>query len=280
MSNKFSVGLLAICLIWFSACHKQRTSKRNKNNPVADSTLTQATQPVIDSAKAGTTENAAPVKINEIEFNYLTAKSKVSLASKSQNFDNTNVNIRMKKDSVIWLSVTGVGLEVARGLITRDSIVFMDKIHRDYFVFSYEQLSKQYNFDLNFDLLQSMIIGNLPFQPQPEARFVKMNEFYVLKQIVDRLEVDNFISESNLKLSRLEAIEVPTQNAFTLDYEDFKDVNNFLFPFTSIINLNVKSLKDQQVRETNMRIRHTKVEMLNDSPGFPFSVPSSYKRKK
>jgi hypothetical protein len=74
------------------------------------------------------------------------------------------VNIRMKKDSIIWLSVTGVGLEVARGIITPDSIVFMDKIHKDYFVFNYEQLSKQYNFDLNFALLQSVIIGNLPFE--------------------------------------------------------------------------------------------------------------------
>jgi len=201
MSNKFSAGLLAICLIWFSACHKQRTSKRNKDNPVADSSLSQTIPPIIDSLKTGTPENVEPVKINEIAFSYLTAKSKVSLASKSQNFDNANVNIRMKKDSVIWLSVTGVGLEIARGLITRDSIVFMDKIHRDYFVFNYEQLSKKYNFDLNFDLLQAMIIGNLPFEPQPEARFVKMNEFYVLKQIKDRLEVDNYISESTLKLS-------------------------------------------------------------------------------
>ena len=186
----------------------------------------------------------------------------------------------MKKDSIIWLSVTGVGFEVARGLITPDSIVFMDKIHKDYFVFSYEQLSKKYNFDLNFALLQSVIVGNLPFPQQPDSRFVKENEFYVLKQIVERLEVDNYIGESNLKLSRLKATEVPTQNTFTLDYSDFKDVKSFLFPFTSHIDLNVKSQKDQQINQTTMRIKHSKVDLVSENPGFPFNVPASYKRKR
>ncbi|WP_439559166.1 DUF4292 domain-containing protein [Dyadobacter sp.] len=280
MSNKIVAGLFAFSFLWLTACHKQRTSKRTSETPFSDTTAANTTSPAADSSKTAVAETVAPVKINEVAFDYLTAKSKVSLQSKSQNFDNVNVNIRMKKDSIIWLSVTGVGLEVARGIITRDSIVFMDKIHRDYFVFNYEQLSRQYNFDLNFDLLQSMIVGNPPFPQEADTRFVKMNEFYVLRQIKDRLEIENFISESTLKLSRLKATEVPTQNTFLLDYEDFKDVGGVLFPFASVINLNVKSLKDQQVNQTDMRIKHSKVEMQRESPGFPFNVPSSYKRKK
>lgn len=280
MNNKLSVGLLTISMIWFTACHKQRISKTTTPNSSADSTLSVITPTLADSTTAIAEENVAPVKINQIEFDYLTAKSKFSFESKNQNFDNTNVNIRIKRDSIIWISVTGVGLEVARGIITPDSIVFMDKIHRDYFVFNYQQLSKQYNFDLNFALLQSIIVGNLPFPQQPESRFVKNNDFYVLKQIKDRLEVDNYIGESNLKLSRLLATEVPTQNTFTLDYEDFREVSNALFPFTSIIHLNVKSAQDQQVKQTNMRIKHSKVELVSQSPGFPFNVPSGYKRKR
>jgi hypothetical protein len=280
MSNRITAGLLAISLLWLTAaCHKPRSSKSTSKNP-ADSTLSVISPIVADSANDISEETVEPVKVKEIEFKYLTAKSKFSFQGKKQNFDNTNVNIRIKRDSIIWISVTGVGLEVARGIITPDSIVFMDKIHRDFFVFNYEQLSKQYHFDLNFSLLQSIIIGNLPFPQEPESRFVKNNDFYVLKQVKDRLEVDNYIAESSLKLSRLQATEVPTQNTFTLDYEDFRDVNSFLFPFTSIINLNVKSTADQQVNQTNMRIRHSKVELVSETPGFPFNVPSGYKRKR
>jgi hypothetical protein len=280
MSNKITIGLVTLSLLWFTACHKQRSSKSINKNPAADSTLINSIPPAKDSVSPASPEAVASVKINEVDFSFLVAKSKVSFKSKSQDFDNTNVNIRIKKDSIIWLSVTGVGFEVARGIITPDSIVFMDKIHKDYFVFSYAQLSKQYNFDLNFALLQSIIVGNLPFPKKEDARFVKENEFYVLKQIQERLEVDNFISESTLKLSRIKATEAPTQNTFLLDYQDFKEVKSFLFPFESKINLTVKSQKDQQINETAMRIKHSKVDIVNENPGFPFSVPSSYKRKR
>ena len=284
MSNNFKTGWIIACLIFITACHKQRASKSTQLNvPVTTDTVATNTRPIIpDSAatKSPATPEAASVKVNEVDFSFLTTKSKVSLESKTQNFENTNVNIRMKKDSIIWLSVTGVGLEVARGIITPDTIVFMDKIHRDYFVFNYEQLSKQYNFDLNFALLQSIIIGNLPFPQQADGRFVKANDFYVLKQVVERLEVDNYVAEKNLKLSRLQATEVPTQNTFTLDYEDFRDVNSILFPFISLINLQVKAGKDGKPGQTSMRIKHNKVELLTESPGFPFNVPSGYKRKK
>ncbi|GGH52978.1 hypothetical protein GCM10007423_57990 [Dyadobacter endophyticus] len=291
MSSKITVGLVAMSLIWFTACHKPSSSKSTSQNPAKDTTLITRGPASRDSIKTDTaavdTVAVAPdtrepmpeVKVNEVDFDYLTAKSKFSFKSAKQDFDNTNVNIRMKKDSIIWLSVTGVGLEVARGIITRDSIVFMDKIHRDYFVFNYEQLSKQYNFDLNFDLLQSVIIGNMPFEMQEEGHFIKENDFYVLKQLVDRLEVDNYVAEKNQKLSRLKAMEVPTQNTFTLDYEDFRETGGFLFPFMSHISLNVLS-KEQQKLETTMRLKHSKVELVKQSPGFPFNVPSSYKRKR
>ncbi|KAA6439629.1 DUF4292 domain-containing protein [Dyadobacter flavalbus] len=282
MSNKISIWFVAIGFLWLTSCHKQRSSTSVIQIVATDSVAVDSLPANPDSsvAAADSAETNAAVKVNEIQFDYLVAKSKFSFKSKTQDFDNTNVNIRMKKDSVIWISVTGVGFEVARGLITPDSIIFMDKFHKDYFVFSYEQLSKQYNFNLNFALLQSVIIGNMPFPQPADAPFVRQNDFYVLKQIVERLEVDNFIGENNLKLSRLKATEVPTQNTFTLDYEDFREVQGFLFPFTSIINLNVKSQKDQQVNQTDMRIRHSKVDLVRESPGFPFSVPSGYKRKR
>ncbi len=222
----------------------------------------------------------APVTVKEVAFDYLLTKSKFSFRSSTQDFDNTNVNIRIKKDSLIWLSVTGVGFEVARGLITPDSIVFVDKFHKEYFVFTYAQLSKQYNFDLNFKLLQSIIIGNLPFAPAAESKYYKENEFVVLHQENTRIVLDNYIDEKNLKLQKLKAVEVPTKNTFVLNYEDFRDVSGSLFPFGSLINLDVQSQKDKQFYQTMMRIKHNKVELTGKNPGFPFSIPSSYTRKR
>ncbi len=279
MNNKILVWSL-ISIIGLASCHKQRLSKTT-NIPVKDSVvIAQSTDSVRTDTVSGVLAKTEPVKIQEVVFDYLTAKSKFSFKSATQDFDNTNVNIRIKKDSLIWISVTGVGFEVARGLISRDSIVFMDKFHKDYFVFTYEQLSKQYNFDLNFALLQSIIVGNLPFSQQEGDSVLKENDFLVLKQKEGRLDITNYIGNSNLKLSRLNALEGPTNNTFNLAYDDFKPVNTFLFPFESKISLDVKSQKDQKVYNTTMRIKHSKVELLPQTPGFPFSVPSGYTRKR
>lgn len=281
MNNKITVWFMMISMIWFTSCHKNRISK-NTDKSARDSVFVIRDSSDTDTSSLANTktETVAPVKIQEVAFDYLTAKSKVSFQSKNQNFDNTNLNIRMKKDSLIWISVTGVGFELARGLITRDSIVFMDKFHKQYFVFSYAQLSRQYNFDLNFSLLQSVIIGNLPFKQQPDAGFQKENDFFVLKQKEGRINIENFVAESNLKLTHLNAMETGTTNTFSLDYEDFKQVDSFLFPFMSFVKLHVKSPKDQQLSETTITLKHNKVDIVSQSPGFPFSVPSGYKRKK
>ena len=276
MSNKITVWFMAIGCIWLTSCHKKHLSK-GTSKPSIDSGFVS-----IDSLKTDSiadNREAIPVKIQEIAFDYLTAKSKFSLRSSTQDFENTNVNIRIKKDSLIWLSVTGVGFEVGRGLITPDSIVFLDKFHKEYFVITYAQLSKQYNFELNFKLLQSIIIGNLPIQQTADARFYKENEFFTLRQNSGKIVVDNYIGEKNLKLERLKAVEIPTNNTIALEYEDFKEVNSMLFPFSSLIKLDVQSKKDNQFYQTTMRIKHSKVELVSQSPGFPFSIPSSYTRK-
>ena len=276
MSNKITVWFMAIGCIWLTSCHKKHLVQGTAK-PIIDSGFVS-----IDSSKTDSVAKVetVSVKVQEIAFDYLTAKSKFSLRSSTQDFENTNVNIRIKKDSLIWISVTGIGFEVGRGLITPDSIVFLDKFHKEYFVFSYAQLSKQYNFELNFKLLQSIIVGNLPIEQGSDPKFYKENEFFTLHQNSGRIVIDNYIGEKNLKLERLKAVETPTQNTFTLNYEDFKDVNNFLFPFSSLIKLDVQSQKDKQFYQTTMRIKHNKVELLNQSPGFPFSIPSSYTRKR
>jgi hypothetical protein len=276
MSNKLSIWFALLSMISLTACHKNRISKTTSQ------TVTDTIVVAVDSIRkdsAVVAETIAPVKVNEVSFEYLTAKSKFSFDSKNQNFDNTNVNIRMKKDSLIWLSVTGVGFEVARGLITRDSIVFMDKFHKNYFVFTYEQLSKRFNFELNFPLLQSIIVGNLPFPQQMGDTFTKEDNFFVLNQNAGRIGITNYIASDNLKLSSLKAVESGKNNTFTLQYSDFRSISEALFPFVSLVILNVKLPQDQQNSETKITLKHSKVDLISQSPGFPFSVPSGYTRK-
>lgn len=279
-NNSIGFLLLTAILFAFASCRKPKIAKTADTTSQATSTVV-VPDSVVSAKDSATTENPmSALKVNNIDFRYLTAKSKFSFQSGEQNIENTNVNIRMRKDSIIWLSITGVGFEVGRGIITPDSIVFIDKFHKDFFVFNYEQLSKQYNFKLDFNLLQSVVLGNLPFAQESGDSLTKENGQFRLSQQKDHLLINNFIDETSLKLTKLKAVDGPTSANFALDYADFKPVGQSLFPFTSLINLIARSQKDGQIKNTKIQLKHSRVETSDQNPGFPFSVPSSYTRKR
>ncbi len=228
------------------------------------------TRPGIDEARAN---------VAEIDFRYLTAKSKLSFKNKDQDISNASLHLRVRKDSLIWMSISKIGIEAARVLITRDSVTIMDKIEKQYTVYDFPSLSRQFNFDLSFDLLQALIVGNLPLPKRPALKVKNEREYLLLRQSEGKVLVDNYIGENDRKLKRLMVTEQPTKNALRLDYEDFTALNTFLFPYSSLVTVDYKSQTDGQFYQTLIRIKHNKVELVEKDPGFPFTIPGKYIRK-
>src|SRR5690348_3224740 len=64
---------------------------------------------------------------HEFDFQWLTAKAEVEYTDQDNNPETFDVNIRLRKDSVIWISVTPLlGIEAVRVLITPDSMKIMN----------------------------------------------------------------------------------------------------------------------------------------------------------
>ena len=62
----------------------------------------------------------------------LVAKINFKIGSKTQSL---NANIHLIKDSLIWVSLrTSLGIEVIRSVITKDSISYINRIDKSYFV--------------------------------------------------------------------------------------------------------------------------------------------------
>lgn len=293
MSKHLLIALLASILLQSEGCRRHHLSHGNRSasgapNPAqTDSTLASspAQNAPADSAistRPGVSRpgiEEARTHVAEVDFRYLTAKSKISFKGQQQDIDNANVNIRVRKDSIIWLSVSKLGIEAVRGRITRDSITIIDKIHREYSVYDFPTLSRQFNFDMNFDLLQALIVGNLPLPKRPAQKIKNERDYLLLRQSEGKVLVENYIGEQDRKLKKLMVTEQPTKNTLRLDYDDFTSLNNFLFPYTSLVTVDYKSKTDGQFYQTLLRIKHNKVELVDKSPGFPFSIPSSYTRR-
>ncbi|GAB4047605.1 DUF4292 domain-containing protein [Spirosoma litoris] len=279
------IGLL-VTLLSSEGCRRRHMSHSTGSavapSPTPDSTTAArptSTIPATTPTVVRPDIEEARTRVAEIDFQYLTTKSKLSFKSPSQDIDNANVSIRIQKDSLIWLSVSKLGIEAVRGLITPDSITIIDKIHKEYTVYDFPTLSKQFNFQMNFQLLQALIVGNLPFPKRPAQLIKNEGNELLLRQTEGQALVENYIGEQDRKLKKLVITEQPTKNTLRLDYEDFTTLTNFLVPYTSLLTLDYQSKTDGQSRQTQLRLKHTKVELVETSPGFPFTLPTNYERR-
>ena len=100
-------------------------------------------------------KNNDRLEIVDPEFDYFSAKAKVKFDDGEKSVSAT-ANFRIKKDSIIWLSITpGLGIDVARVLINTENVYVLDKINKQYYEYTFEELSKEYDFDFNFEMIQS-----------------------------------------------------------------------------------------------------------------------------
>ena len=283
--NKTLIFLLASTL-FFASC-KRREINQSANVPaVTDSTNVVSSQPIsTDSAKmivadvpvkVADNEEEDKVKIEDIDFRYLKAKAKVSVKTPKES-QNVNVDIRMKKDSLIWMNVSALGFSVATALFDKNVVKLYDKFHGEYNEYTYNDFAEKFKFNINYDILQSLIVGNRPFKKN-KSRVVRDNEYYLLKQEQDKVLIDNYIGE-NKKLKKLLLTQEDTNNKLTLDFNDFTMLNQYLFPNSSLITVDYKSNEDQKMYQTVVNIKHTKVELLETPLEFPFKVPEKLLKK-
>ena len=282
--NKYFAFLLASTL-FFASCKRQQINK-SSNIPSTDSVnVATVTPPVIADSSVVIVPNEPvkvieneedKVKIDEIDFKYLKAKAKVAFKGPKES-QNVNVDIRMKKDSLIWMNISALGFSVASALFDKDIVKFYDKFHGEYNEYTYSGFAEKFNFNITYDILQSLIVGNRPFK-RNKSRVTRENEYYLLKQEQDRVLIDNYIGE-NKKLKKLLLTQEDTDNKLTLDFDDFTMLNQYLFPNSSLITVDYKSNEDQKMYQTVVNIKHTKVELLDTPLEFPFKVPEKLLKK-
>lgn len=101
------------------------------------------------------------LKANQFkEFDTMSAKisTKATFQGKTYNFKS---NLRMRRDSAIWIMMSpAMGIEAGRVLITKDSLKFMDKLNKKYWIGSFTDARKVLKADLDYDMLQDFILGN------------------------------------------------------------------------------------------------------------------------
>ncbi|MBF9253519.1 DUF4292 domain-containing protein [Pontibacter sp. 172403-2] len=225
---------------------------------------------VIPATASVNTKTIGKVTVNNLDFNYLTAKSQISLSNKGNQLT-SGLSLRMKKDSVIWVSVQpGLGIEAARMMLTQDSVYIMDRLKREYTVAGYTFLRNKFQVDVSFEVLQALLLGN--YQAQGEEKVIDAEGMQHVQQMRQNLLFDYFIGLQNNKLQRLDVQDKNTGNTIAVKYNDFQEVGSVPFAYT----LAAQVL--QQGGTSSFTLNHSKVTVTDEILSFPFSIPDGYTR--
>jgi len=110
---------------------------------------------------------------NEFQFNVLSAKASIKVVDDKET--SFKAHIRVKKDSAIWVSITPLlGIEMARVLITKDSVMFLNRIDKQYFVGTFDYINNKFGTDLDYQMLEAVIVGNSIEFEKEEKDIIRM----------------------------------------------------------------------------------------------------------
>ena len=219
-------------------------------------------------------EKKESLNIEEIDFDYFQTRTKVRYAEGDKQI-NGNAHIRIKKDSLIWFSVSpSIGLEATRVMITKDTAIVINRMDKEYYIFNFKEISRYFNFEIDFDLIQSILLGNLAIPIDDYTQVAKESNYYLVKQKSGPLDIQSYVLVENKKIETVLINEEKTSNFMTLKYSEFKETGSYLFPKVCQVNLTYKAKKGPLV--TSINLQHNKAEISDKPLKFPFNIPSKY----
>jgi Domain of unknown function (DUF4292) len=219
---------------------------------------------------------ARNINIEEIDFEYFQGKARINFRDEKKERD-VKDNIRIRKESVIWMDISVVGVSGARALINQDSITIRSNVDKEYYVFEFKELTKRFNFEINYQIVQAALLGNLLYDRRPDDKVLNDGSFTVLEQIIGTALIKNYINTASSKLERIDLKEANTSNSLVVSYSNFQSVGPKVFPYNGVISILYKT--PAGVINNTITVEYNKAEVGDRELRFPFNIPRKYERR-
>jgi hypothetical protein len=212
---------------------------------------------------------------NRIDFNTFSAKVKVDFEGSDGKKSDFNAFIRLKKDSVMWISIIAAfGIEGFRVLITPDSVKVINKLDKVIQLRSVEYLREVSRIPLTFTELQDLLIGNPVYLDsnivsyKKEERTVSLISIGTLfKHLVTVANGDDYA----LQHSKLDDVDAVRARTADITYSGFETRGGIKFSTIRRITVSEKT-------KLELRLEFKQWE-FNDDLSFPFNMPRNYKQQ-
>jgi hypothetical protein len=263
---------IAIILIAAAVTSCRSTKKISEAIQKKDTVAVTITMPQREDTAKLVSELIQNIDRNKIEFNTFSAKIRVDYWNNKGKQPDFTANVRIKKDSLIWISIGDLGFEGIRVLITKDSIRLLNKLENTYTQkpLSYVQEVSQIPF--TFMDIQDLLVGNLIFFNRDSiTSYSKFNNSFSLLSVgalfKNLVTINN---EYHIEKSKLDDVNPLLNRTCDLTYSEFENKSGVSFPVFREIFISQQTKLDIQMKFKDYK--------FNEELNFPFSIPKKFKR--
>ena len=207
----------------------------------------------------------------EIRSEWLTAKAKLHYEDDLQTM-NATLTLRMRKDSIIWMSIRKYAVEAARVKITPDSVFVINRLEKSFAIIPLDLLEEQYSIPANFTNLESLIRGGIPFDSKQLRLLDIGQQFYSISNDEDAILSTNVqIDREELLLKKVKVRA--SDKLFNMSLEDYAEMEDKqIFSYLRQIEIVSKTLG-----QVSCHLNFSKVEFAIPK-NIRFEIPEKYTR--
>lgn len=262
------ISFLFVFIIAFSSC--KISKKLTQTKPLEEKKIDYLVQKM-DSCR--------------FKFEWLSAKISASVTMKD-NSNSFSASLRMRNDSMIWLSISALGIEVARMQITQDTSKLIDRINSRYAITNFNSLNNLLQLSLDFNMFESLLLGNYFSyfdEKKLKSSYIDGENYVVstlrrrkLKRSIEKEETmkrfvqDFWLDSKTFRVVKTVIDDNKTKRKLTANYENFIMVDSMQLASKVTINIQSENL-------AQLIFEWSKVN-INKPQEFPFSIPEKYEK--
>lgn len=212
-------------------------------------------------------------------FQLMNARISATLINSDGKEQSVKGKLKAAKDSVIWISLTPLGLEVARIKADKNTFSFIDFFNKKYFVGDYSYLKEFAGYDMDFKSLQAMLLGVHEFHgnrqelsPTRSEESWLITEKGVLRGDVRVPDKKVWFSKEYIIPYRFEYSDWKTSEKVSSIFSDFQLYGNVIF--ASKIGIDIRTEK----KRFSANIEFKGIDFEDPETEFYFTLPDSYEQ--
>ena len=214
------------------------------------------------------------IKKNFIDFKTFSAKIKLEIDDSKGKKPDLVANLRMIKDSAIWISISAsiLNIEVFRVLVTKDSVILLNKQEKEVQYRSINYLQEITEIPFDYNTLQNLLIGNPIFYNDSNITVRKFEQFLLVssknKDFKNLLTISTI--DNSLQHSKLDDVNMERNRTADFTYDSYANISEGKFS-------SYRQIIASEKNKLDVRMNFKQFE-FNKELSVNFSIPKNYKK--